>query len=47
MEIETFIKEQGYDKTVALQDQMKQYIKESYKDLHPDVLEWLNRGSVR
>jgi hypothetical protein len=42
-EIDNFIKEQGYDQTVALQDRMKQYIRDNYKDLHPDTVEWLNR----
>jgi Zn-dependent M28 family amino/carboxypeptidase len=42
-EIDDFIKEQGYDKTVALQDQMKQYIRDHYKDMHPDTVAWLKR----
>jgi Zn-dependent M28 family amino/carboxypeptidase len=41
VEIEAFIKEQGYDKTVALQDQMKQYIKDNYKEIHPDTQRWI------
>jgi hypothetical protein len=40
-EIEAFIKEQGYDQTVALQDQMKQYIKDNYKEIHPDTQRWI------
>jgi hypothetical protein len=47
VEIENFIKEQGYDKTVALEDQMKQYIKDNYQEIHPDTVEWLNRGTQR
>ena len=46
-EIDNFIKEQGYDQTVALTDQVKQYIRDNYKDMHPDTAEWLNRERVR
>jgi len=46
-EIESFIQDQGYDKTVALEDQVKQYIKANYKDIHPDTAEWLNRARER
>jgi len=42
-EIDNFIKEQGYDQTVALEDRMKQYVRDNFKDLHPDTVEWLNR----
>ena len=46
-EIDNFIKAQGYDQTVALTDRMKQYIRDNYKDMHPDTVEWLNREGVR
>jgi Zn-dependent M28 family amino/carboxypeptidase len=46
-DIDNFIKAQGYDKTVALQDQMRQFIKDTYRDIHPDTVVWLNRAGRR
>ena len=43
-EIQEFIKEQGYDQTVALADQVRKYIKENYKEIHPETLEWIKQG---
>ncbi len=43
-EIEDFIEEQGYDKTVALAAEMKQYILDNYKDIHPETMKWIKRG---
>jgi hypothetical protein len=45
-EIDAFIKEQGYDKTVALANQMREYIKASYKEIHPETQEWMKRGGA-
>lgn len=45
-EIDAFIKEQGYDKTVALADQMREYIKVNYKEIHPETQEWMKRGGA-
>jgi Iap family predicted aminopeptidase len=45
-EIEDFIKEQGYDKTVALANQMRHYIKDNYKEIHPETKEWMERGGA-
>jgi hypothetical protein len=42
-EIDGFIKQQGYDQTVALTERVKQYIRDNYTELHPDTVEWLNR----
>jgi len=42
-EIDAFIEEQGYDKTVALADQMREYIKENYEEIHPDTKAFLER----
>ena len=43
-EIEDFIKEQGYDRTMALADEMREYIKKNYKEIHPETKEFLERG---
>ena len=45
-EIEDFIKAQGYDKTVALADEMRQYIKDNYKNIHPETQGWIERGGA-
>ena len=45
-EIEDFIKEQGYDRTVALADEMRKYIKDNYKEIHPETKEWIGRGGA-
>ncbi|HUV33720.1 MAG TPA: M28 family peptidase [Candidatus Desulfaltia sp.] len=45
-EIQEFIKEKGYDKTVALADQVREYIKKNYKSIHPETKEWLDRGGA-
>jgi len=45
-EIEAFIEEQGYDRTVALADEMRDYIKENYKTIHPDTKLWIERGGA-
>lgn len=42
-EIDDFIKEQGYDKTVALAAEVKAYIKDNYSEIHPDTKEWMQR----
>ena len=43
-EIQEFIKEQGYDQTVQLVDKVKEYVK-TWKEIHPETEEWLNRKS--
>ncbi|MFH0848010.1 MAG: M28 family peptidase [archaeon] len=43
-EIEEFIKKQGYDQTVQLADKVKEYVK-TWKEIHPETKEWLNRIS--
>ena len=45
-EIEAFIKEQGYDRTVALADEVREYIKKNYSKIHPETKEWLERGGA-
>ncbi len=45
-EIEDFIKEQGYDKTVALADEMREYIKKNFVKIHPETKEWIGRGGA-
>jgi hypothetical protein len=45
-EIDDFIKEQGYDKTIALADEMRTYIKKNYKEIHPETKEWITRGGA-
>jgi hypothetical protein len=45
-EIDAFIKEQGYDRTIALADEMRQYIKDNYKEIHPETMEWIKRGGA-
>jgi len=43
-EIQEFIKKQGYDQTVQLADEVKEYVK-AWKVIHPETKEWLNRRS--
>ena len=43
-EIEEFIKEQGYDQTVALAEKVKDYVR-TWKKIHPDTKAWLKRRS--
>ena len=43
-EIQEFIKKQGYDQTVQLADKVKEYVR-SWKQIHPETKEWLNRKS--
>lgn len=45
-EIQDFIKEQGYDKTIELADEMRQYIKNNYKNIHPETTTWITRGGA-
>jgi aminopeptidase YwaD len=45
-EIDEFIKEQGYDKTVALAGEVKAYIKKNYTKIHPDTKEWMQRSGA-
>ncbi len=45
-EIDDFIKKQGYDRTIALADEMRQYIKDNYKEIHPETKEWIGRGGA-
>jgi Zn-dependent M28 family amino/carboxypeptidase len=45
-EIDDFIKEQGYDKTIALADEMRTYIKKNYKKIHPETKEWITRSGA-
>jgi Zn-dependent M28 family amino/carboxypeptidase len=45
-EIDDFIKEQGYDKTMALADQMRKYIKANFKEIHPETHDWMKRGGA-
>jgi len=45
-EIEEFIKEQGYDRTIKLADEMREYIKENFEEIHPETKEWLERGGA-
>jgi aminopeptidase YwaD len=45
-EIEDFIKEQGYDRTVALADEMREYIKKNYKKIQLETKEWVERGGA-
>jgi Zn-dependent M28 family amino/carboxypeptidase len=45
-EIDDFIKEQGYDKTIALADEMKEYIKKNYDEIHPETIEYIQRSGV-
>jgi hypothetical protein len=42
-EIQNFIKEQDYDKTVALADQVKEYILSNYIEIHPETKKWIER----
>ena len=43
-EIQDFIKEQGYDQTVALAEKVKDYVR-TWADIHPETQEWLDRKS--
>ncbi|MFQ6053360.1 MAG: M28 family peptidase [Candidatus Bathyarchaeia archaeon] len=43
-EIRRFIEDQGYDQTVALAEKVKEYVR-SWKEIHPDTEEWLERES--
>ncbi len=43
-EIQAFIKEQGYDQTVALAEKVKEYVR-TWPEIHPDTREWLKRKS--
>ena len=43
-EIQEFIKEQGYDQTVALADRVKEYVR-TWDEIHPETREWLERKS--
>ena len=43
-EIQEFIKKQGYDQTVQLAEKVKEYVR-TWKEIHPDTKEWLNRKS--
>jgi len=45
-EIAAFIEEQGYDKTIALSDQMREYIKENYEKIHPDTDAFIKRSGA-
>ena len=45
-EIDEFIKEQGYDRTIALADEMREYIKKNYAKIHPETEEWMKRGGA-
>jgi Iap family predicted aminopeptidase len=41
-EVEAFVKEQGYDQTIALVERVKEYVK-GWRDPHPDTRAWLER----
>lgn len=43
-DVQDFIKEQGYDKTIALADKVKDYVKK-WDKIHPETREWLERKS--
>jgi hypothetical protein len=43
-EVQEFIEKQGYDKTVALADKVKEYVR-SWDEIHPETQEWLDRKS--
>jgi Zn-dependent M28 family amino/carboxypeptidase len=45
-QIKAFIKEQGYDQTIALADQMRHYIKENYPKIHPDTESFIKRNGA-
>jgi Zn-dependent M28 family amino/carboxypeptidase len=45
-EIDEFIKEQGYDKTIVLANEMKEYIKKNYAKIHPDTMEYIKRSGI-
>ena len=38
----TFIQKQGYDKTLALEEEVKAYVK-TWDTIHPDTQNWLDR----
>ena len=44
-EIQAFIEKQGYDKTVALADKVKDYVR-AWDEIHPETQEWLDRESA-
>jgi Iap family predicted aminopeptidase len=44
-EIKEFIKKQGYDQTVQFADKAKEYVR-TWKRIHPETEEWLNRRSA-
>jgi hypothetical protein len=46
IEIQDFIKEQGYDKTVVLSNEMIEYIKAHYSKIHPETKKWIRRGKA-
>ena len=43
-QIQTFIEEQGYDKTVTLVEQVKEYVR-TWDEIHLDTQAWLERKS--
>jgi Zn-dependent M28 family amino/carboxypeptidase len=43
-EIQAFIEEQGYDKTIELANSVKDYVRK-WDEVHPDTKDWLNRKS--
>jgi aminopeptidase YwaD len=43
-EIEAFIKEQGYDQTVALAEKVKEHVR-TWSEIHPDTKAWLETKS--
>jgi len=43
-EIQAFIREQGYDQTVALVNRVKEYVR-TWSEIHPDTRAWLERRS--
>jgi hypothetical protein len=44
-EIQEFIKEQGYDQTVALAKKVKDYVR-AWDEIHPETQAWLDRKSA-
>ncbi len=45
-EIQEFIEKQGYDQTIQLAEKVKEYIRETYEEIHPETQEWLERKSA-
>jgi len=41
-EIDSFIREQGYDQTLLLVERVKEYVRK-WKVIHPDTRAWLER----